>query len=73
MYAVMRNLFTPDHQCITEFLSLDSKDRVYWTRFGPHITSFNDEAMAQQWVDKLNAMYDCEVCDVGYGPEFCDA
>ena len=73
MYSVMRNLFTPDHQSVTEFLSLDSKDRVYWTCFGPHITAFNDEALAQQWVDKLNAMYGCEVCDVGYGPDACDA
>ena len=68
----MRSLFTPDNQCITEFLSLDSKDRVYWTHFGPHITAFNDVDLAQFWVDKLNAMYGCEVCDVGYGPDAFD-
>lgn len=72
MYSVMRFLFTHDKDFV-EFLSLDSKNRVYWTRFGPHITAFNDEDLAQQWVDKLNRDYGCEVCAVGYGPDACDA
>ena len=72
MYSVMRCLFTLDKDFV-EFLSLDSKNRVYWTRFGPHITAFNDEDLAQQWVDKLNRDYGCEVCSVGYGPDACDA
>ena len=73
MYSVMRFLFTPDGNSIVEFLSLDRKNRVYWTRFGPHITAFNDEDLAQQWVDKFNRDYGCEVCSVGYGPDACDA
>ena len=73
MYSVMRFLWTPDKDSIFEFLSLDSKNRVYWTRFGPHITAFNDEGLAQEWADKLNRDYGCDICAVGYGPDACDA
>lgn len=72
MYSVMRFLCS-DHFDIIEFLSLDSINRVYWTPFGPHITAFNDEDLAQAWVDKLNRDYGCVVCAVGLGPDYCDA
>lgn len=73
MYSVMRVLTAPNRQRIAEFLSLDSRNRIYWTRFGPHITAFNDEDLAKQWVERINAYYGCEVASVCFGPDACDA
>ena len=72
MHSVMRILALAEKD-VVEFLSLDSKNRVYWTHFGSHITTFNDESFAQEWADKLNRDFGGEVCFVSFGPDSCDA
>lgn len=72
MYSVVRCLETADSHLFVEYLALDEKNGIYWTRFGPGITCFNDKDLAQMVADNLNKDFECEVCTVSLGLDACD-
>lgn len=73
MYTVTRCLCCPDGALLHEFLSVDSKDRVFWTGWESEITVFNDYDVAFKYASALNSLYGYDICSVTTGPDWPDA
>lgn len=70
MWAVSRVLYLTDGSALHEFLSVDFKNRVFWTGWESEITVFNDYEDALKFAAALNTLYGYEICSVTSGPDW---